>query len=86
MPLVSVPAIYDGKQIRLLEMAPVKIPYRVLVTFVEPARGRNEQEVSPRDLTRFWASFGAWQDERPVEKTLQDIHGARHSRMEAPAL
>lgn len=79
MSLVSVPAIYDGKQIRLLEMAPVRVPYRVLVTFVEPER-------RVRDLTRFWASFGAWQDNRPIEETLRDIHAARQSKAEPPAL
>lgn len=83
MPLISVPAIYDGKQIRLLEGSPVQGPYRVLVTFVEPAR---EQTPSTRDLTRFWASFGAWQDSRSVEETLRDIHQARQSRTEPPAL
>ena len=79
MSLVSVPAIYDGKQIRLLEIAPVRVPYRVLVTFVEPARPAH-------DLTRFWASLGAWQDDRPVEDTLRDIHQARRSTVEPPAL
>lgn len=83
MPLISVPAVYDGKQIQLLETAPVQEPYRVLVTFVEPAR---EEGLLPRDEARFWASFGAWQDDRPVESTLQDIHEARRSRMEPPAL
>ncbi|MGA9348765.1 MAG: hypothetical protein WBW48_08175 [Anaerolineae bacterium] len=83
MSLVSVPAIYDGKQIRLLELAPVQGTYRVLVTFIEPAH----EEVTPlRDRARFWASFGAWQDERPVEETLRDIHEARRSRTEPPAL
>lgn len=79
MSLVSVPAIYDGKQIRLLEVAPVRVPYRVLVTFVEPTR-------PARDFTRFWASLGAWQDDRPVEDTLRDIHQARRSTVEPPAL
>lgn len=68
MSLISVPAIYDGKQIRLLEMVPVVGPYRVLVTFMEPA---SEGIHPPADLTRFWASFGAWQDSRPLEDTLQ---------------
>jgi len=79
MSLVCVPAIYDGKQIRLLELAPVQGAYRVLVTFVEPA---HEEVTPPRDLARFWASFGAWQDERPVEKTLRDIHEARRAKRE----
>ncbi len=83
MSLISIPAIYDGKQIRLLEMAPVQKPYRVLVTFIEPA---HKQVAPPRDLTCFWASFGAWQDDQPVEETLRDIHEARRSRKEPPLL
>lgn len=82
MSLVSVPAIYDGEKIRLLEAAPVEGPYRVLVTFMEPAR---EQD-APRDSARFWNSSGAWQDDRPVEDTLRDIHEARRSRVEPPTL
>ncbi len=82
MPLVSVPAVYDGKDVRLLEEAPVEGAYHVLVTFVEPAAG-NER---PGDTARFWDSFGAWQDDRPIEATLRDIHEARLSRREAPAL
>lgn len=76
----SVPAIYDGEQVRLLEEAPVKEPYRVLVTFVEPAR---EGGGGP-DL--FWKSFGAWREDRPVEETLDDIHKDRKSRTEPPTL
>ena len=72
MPLVSVPAVYDGKEIRLLEVAPVKGPYRVLVTFVEPA---NDEAAMLKNSARFWDSFGAWKDDRPVEETLRDIHG-----------
>lgn len=83
MPLVSVPAVYDGEEVRLLEEAPVKGSYRVLVTFVEPAP---EGEPSRRDTSRFWASFGAWRDDRPIEETLRDIREARTSKTEAPAL
>lgn len=82
MPLVSVPAVYDGKDIRLLEEAPVEGTYRVLVTFVEPTSGKQPT----RDMSRFRDSFGAWQDDRPIEATLRDIHEARLSRREAPAL
>ena len=77
MPLVSVPAIYDGRHVRLLEAPPVQEPYHVLVTFLEPER---EEVGLSRDLARFWASFGAWQDDRPIEETLRDIHEARQSR------
>ena len=83
MPLVSVPAVYDGEKIRLLEQAPVAGSYRVLVTFVEPT---SEKEPPRRDKARFWDSFGAWQDDRSVEETLRDIHEARVSKKEAPAL
>jgi hypothetical protein len=83
MNLVSVPAVYDGKEVRLLETPPVHGPYRVLVTFVEPA---GEGAVLPPDRTRFWASFAQWTDDRPVEETLQDIHDARQSKAEPPSL
>ena len=83
MPLVSVPAVYDGKRIKLLEKVPVKEPYHVLVTFVEPT---HEKEERRRELDRFWASFGAWRDDRPAEATLRDIHEARRSKTEVPVL
>ena len=83
MSLVSMLAIYDGHQIRLSDIPPVEGPYRVLVTFLEPA---SEKEVPTRDRSRFWASFGAWQDDRPVSDTLRDIRNARRSKMEPPAL
>lgn len=82
MPLLSVPAVYDGKEIHLLEPPPVQGRYRVLVTFVEPAR----DEEAPTDHARFRRSLGAWQDDRPVEATLEDIYKARRSRAEPPAL
>ncbi len=78
MSFVSVPAIYDGDIIRLLETPPVAGPHRVLVTFVEPT--------TTRDPSRFWASLGAWKDERSVEETLRDIHSARRSRSTPPGL
>ncbi|MEA3376810.1 MAG: hypothetical protein U9R72_11520 [Chloroflexota bacterium] len=67
----------------MLEEAPVKGSYRVLVTFVEPTP---EGEPPRRDLSRFWASFGAWRDHKPIEETLRDIHETRSSKTEAPAL
>ena len=83
MSLISVPAIYDGKQIRWLETVPVAGPYRVLVTFLEPA----SEEMQPQpDMAHFWASFGAWQDSRPIEETLREIHTARLSKTEPPTL
>jgi hypothetical protein len=68
MPLVSVPAVYDGKEIRLLEPSPVRERYRVLVTFVEPA---GDETAAPTDRTRFWRSLGAWQDDRPIKDILR---------------
>ncbi len=64
MPLTSIAAIFDGKKVQLLETPPVRKRYRVLVTFLEP-------EPTPVETTeeRFWASCGAWVDDRPVEAT-----------------
>jgi hypothetical protein len=69
MPLVSVSAVYDGKEVQFLETPPIKGPYRVLVTFVEPA---SEPEEEPQDLSRFWSSFGAWQDGEDSELSTED--------------
>lgn len=81
MSVISVPAIYEEGEVKLLEKAPVERPYRVLVTFIEPAPDR-----TPQDLARFWASFGAWQDHRTVEETLRMIHETRNSSIEPPTL
>jgi len=83
MPLISVPAVYDGKEIRLLEPSPVQGRYRVLVTFVEPA---GDEDARSADRPSFRRSLGAWQDDRPVEATLKDIYQARRSRTEPPVL
>jgi hypothetical protein len=82
MPMISVPAIYDGEEIRLLETAPVQEPYHVLVTFVEPTApaGSDAPEHS------FWSTFGVWEDDRPIEDTLRDIYEGRHSSSTPPAL
>lgn len=81
MPLISIPAVFDGKTITLLEAAPFQEPYRVMVTFVEPVAGASEQA----DLTVFWASFGAWQ-ETPGEPALETLVAERRSKPEPPAL
>ena len=83
MPLPSAPAVYDGKEIKLLEPSPVQGRYRVLVTFIEPTGNAGVQSA---ERSRFLRSLGAWQDDRPVEDTLQDILRARRSRAEPPAL
>ena len=83
MVLVSVPAFYDGKEIRLLEAPPYHEPYRVVITFVEPA---SPSEQGTPDLTRFWSSFGAWQDDVPTDETMRRIRESRRSRTEPPTL
>jgi hypothetical protein len=67
MPLPSVPAVYDGKEIKLLEPSPVQGPYRVLVTFIEPS---SDAVFRSAERSRFWQSLGAWQDDRPIEDTV----------------
>ena len=83
MPLISVPAVYDGTNIALLEKPPSRTPYHVLVTFVEPV---DAADMRARNTARLLGSFGAWRDDRPVEATLAEIHAARRSRTEPPAL
>ena len=77
---LSVRAVYDGRDIHLLEDVPIRQPYRVIVTFIEPLP---QHENTTPD---FWDSFGAWQDERPPEATMQDIYSARRSRSSPPGI
>jgi len=77
MSLVSVPAIYDGKNIRLLESVSVKSPYRVMVTFLEPIRDEADKL---RRSERFWASFGSWESDETAEETVKKIYGDRRSQ------
>jgi hypothetical protein len=83
MSLVSVPAVYDGNEVRLLESISLEGPYRVVVTFLEPLPGA---EAAPDDEAGFWASFGAWVDERSPDELARDIRAARQSRAEPPGL
>jgi hypothetical protein len=83
MPLVSVPAVFDGERIHLLERPPVSGSYRVVVTFVEPMNGT---ATAAPDRDRFLASFGAWQDGETTEATVQRLQEARRSRPTPPAL
>ena len=44
-------------------------PYRVVVSFVNP----EIDKATEPDHDRFWASFGAWQDDLPIGDILRDI-------------
>jgi len=63
MPLISVPAVYDGTNIALLEKPPSRTPYRVLVTFVEPVDAAG---MRARNTDRLLGSFGAWREQPPA--------------------
>ncbi len=75
MPLTPIRARYDGEHVHLLESPPVHGAYDVLVVFLEPAGTQEEG----KNLSRFWRSFGAWEDDRPVEAILHDIREMRAS-------
>jgi hypothetical protein len=81
MKVLAIPAIFDGTAIRLLAEVPSTEPYRVVVTFVEPVPSPTE---SDPDRSRFWASFGAWQDDGSVDDTIETIHADRRSKPEPP--
>jgi hypothetical protein len=65
MVMISVKAVYDGEEVRLLEKPPISGRYRVVVTFVEP---EGEQE---EDKDQLLYTFGAWQDHRSAEETIK---------------
>ncbi|HZQ07377.1 MAG TPA: hypothetical protein VFD70_12425 [Anaerolineae bacterium] len=81
MPLTSISAVYDGKEIHPLEPVPVTSPYFVVITFLSPA---SDNERIDRDR-RFWESFGAWRDTRTTEEILADLHTGL-SKSEPPSL
>lgn len=82
MTYITVPAIFDGKNIRLLEEPPVNKPYRVMVTFLSP----NEIDTAEAKMERFKASFGAWDDDRSIKETINDIYESRQSRPKPPSI
>lgn len=82
MPLISIPAVFDGTTIRLLEAVPFHEPYRVMVTFVEPVRAATDEP----DLTRFWASFGAWRTDPAEPDPMERIRADRRSKAEPPTV
>lgn len=63
MPLVAVPAIYDGEHVSFLEQPQVQGAYSVVVTFVEPVKEPDKRV----NAARFWASYGAWHDDLTAE-------------------
>ena len=80
MVMISVKAVYDGEEVRLLEKPPISGRYRVVVTFVEPEGEQVE------DKNQLLYTFGAWQDHRSIEETIKEIYDARTSRAEPPDL
>lgn len=90
MAFTSIPAIYDGKTIKLLEDAPVHEPCRVLVTFIGSNGANDNNGQVDENAVDYWsdflATFGTWQDSRSTEEILDDIHTARRSKSEPISL
>jgi hypothetical protein len=80
--MVSIPAVFDGTTIRLLEAPPFDTPYRVMVVFVEPV----SEELASNDVDPFMASFGAWQSEPDEDDLLTVIRSGRRSSHDPPRL
>ena len=83
MPLVSIPAVFDGTTVTLLETAPYHEPYQVVVTFVAPVIAETDAST---DMARFWSSFGAWADESAEVAPIESIRADRRSKREPPQL
>lgn len=82
MPLTSINAVFDGKDIKPLEPVPVVSPYLVVVTFLEPT---HENFLAEQKERQFWDSFGAWRDSRTTPEILHEIHTSI-SKTEPPSL
>lgn len=70
MPMVSVRAVYDRGQVKLLEKPPVQDRYEVLVTFLAP-----EPAVPARSLRSFQELKGIWSG---IDISLEDIEAAKY--------
>jgi hypothetical protein len=44
--MLSVKAIYDGKELRLLEQVNITVPHEVIITFLEPVEDISAKEIS----------------------------------------
>lgn len=76
MPMVSVRAVYDKGEVTLLEKAPVKDRYEVLVTFLAPEPSSHltsERKRTLKDLQGIW---------RGVDLDLTDIQGHEYKMSE----
>ena len=82
MPHITVAALFDGEKLHLLEDPPVKEPYRVMVTFINP----EPKKLTKTQMERFRASFGAWKDKRSIKETINDIYSSRTSRNKPPTI
>ncbi len=80
MTMLSVPALYDGQNIQLLEKPPLMGEYEVIVTFVRP------HTAADNAWQAFMASFGGWQDDRAPEDHVAALYADRRSRPAPPAL
>lgn len=70
MPMVSVRAVYDRGQVKLLEKPPVQDRYEVLVTFLAP-----EPAESAEGLRTFQDLKGIWSG---IDISLEDIEAAKY--------
>jgi hypothetical protein len=81
MPLIAIPAVFDGKTITFSETVPYHEPYRVLVVFVEPVPATLDSAAET-----FEASFGAWQQDPDEEDLMEVIRADRRSHSAPPNL
>ncbi len=72
MPLLSIPAIYDGNEIKLLEGAPVHGRYRVLVTFLAPEGTQSGEPYQPQSIIGL---KGIWQG---LDLSFEEIKSAEY--------
>ena len=66
----SVRGLFDGKKIHFIDKVSEKIPYKVIITFIEEIGDKSEDEAI-RNFSSSDSGFDFWNDER--EDIYQDF-------------
>lgn len=78
--MLAVRGMYTGKEIRLSEDVHIRPNMRVIITFLDDEPLTPEVDTDTEGLL---ALSGTWEDDRPVETIIQNIHDSRINGKEA---
>ena len=72
--MYAIRGLYNGKEIVPLEQIHVRPNVEVIITFLDDIPELSQTE---KETDGLLALSGTWEDDRPVEKIIQDIYESR---------